>query len=76
VGALAAGASQTVSVDVGKRPQGSYTVSAVVDPKGTVVEQDDSNNSRAGASKLVVSQSPGPDLQVTGIATNPDNPAA
>ncbi|MDT0418249.1 CARDB domain-containing protein [Streptomyces sp. DSM 41982] len=76
VGALAAGASQTVSVDVGKRPQGSYTVSAVVDPKDTVVEQDNSNNSRSGASKLVVSQSPGPDLQVTGIATNPDSPAA
>ncbi|MFJ7631529.1 CARDB domain-containing protein [Streptomyces sp. NPDC097595] len=76
VGALAAGASATVTVDTGKHPQGSYAVSAAVDPNNTVVEQDDSNNSRAGATPLVVAQSPGPDLQVTGIATNPESPAS
>ncbi|MFE3515261.1 CARDB domain-containing protein [Streptomyces sp. NPDC059166] len=75
VGALAPGASATVAVAVGKRPQGSYGVSAVVDPTDTVVEQDNSNNSRTTASKLVVAQSPGPDLQVLGISSSPANPA-
>ncbi|MFF1867314.1 CARDB domain-containing protein [Streptomyces sp. CB03911] len=75
VGALAAGASTTVPVAVGKRPQGSYTVSAVVDPTDTVAEQDNSNNSRTASAKLVVTQSPGPDLTVTGITTTPSSPA-
>jgi hypothetical protein len=75
VPALAAGASTTVPVTVGRRPMGSYTVSAVVDPTGTVPEQDDSNNSRTAASRLVVGQSPGPDLRVTGITSNPSAPA-
>ncbi|MFE0678988.1 CARDB domain-containing protein [Streptomyces sp. NPDC058867] len=75
VGALAAGASATVPVGVGKWPAGSYTVTAVVDPTDTVAEQDDTNNSRTAASKLVVGQAPGPDLVVTGITTNPANPA-
>jgi hypothetical protein len=75
VGPLAAGASTTVAVAVGKRPVGSYTVSAVVDPTGTVVETDDTNNSRTAATKLVVAQSPGPDLRVTAIATSPAAPA-
>ncbi|GJF32511.1 hypothetical protein KNE206_52110 [Kitasatospora sp. NE20-6] len=75
VGALAADASTTVAVAVGKRPMGSYTVSAVVDPTDTVTEQDNSNNSRTASAKLAVSQSPGPDLTVTGIATNPASPA-
>ncbi|MFD6309076.1 CARDB domain-containing protein, partial [Streptomyces sp. NPDC060223] len=76
VGALAAGASQTVSVAVGKRATGSYTVSAVVDPTDTVPELDSTNNSRTAANKLTVTQSPGPDLEVTGITTNPASPAA
>ncbi|MFD4525657.1 CARDB domain-containing protein [Streptomyces sp. NPDC058470] len=76
VGALAAGASQTVSVAVGKRATGTYTVSAVVDPTDTVPELDSTNNSRTAANKLTVTQSPGPDLEVTGITTNPASPAA
>ncbi|MBC7273134.1 MAG: discoidin domain-containing protein [Streptomyces sp.] len=75
VGALEPGASTTVRVPVGKHPTGSYTVSAVVDPTDTVTEQDDTNNSRTAATKLVVSQSPGPDLRVTGITANPAAPA-
>ncbi|MGW0563319.1 CARDB domain-containing protein [Streptomyces sp. NPDC003016] len=75
VAALAAGASTTVAVTVGKRPVGSYTVSAVVDPTDTVAEQDNSNNSRTASAKLVVGQSPGPDLRVTGITSNPAAPA-
>ncbi|MFD4778999.1 CARDB domain-containing protein [Streptomyces sp. NPDC058427] len=75
VGALAAGASATVRVDVGKRPMGTYSVSAVVDPTDTVGEQDNSNNSRTAESELVVAQSPGPDLEVLGITSTPANPA-
>ncbi|MFB8774660.1 CARDB domain-containing protein [Streptomyces broussonetiae] len=75
VGALEPGASTTVRVPVGKHPTGSYTVSAVVDPTDTVTEQDDTNNSRTATTKLVVSQSPGPDLRVTGITANPAAPA-
>lgn len=75
VGPLAAGASATVPVPVGRRPMGSYTVSAVVDPAGTVPEQDDTNNSRTGAAKLIVGQAPGPDLEAVSITTNPANPA-
>ncbi|MCG0283652.1 discoidin domain-containing protein [Streptomyces sp. PSAA01] len=75
VDALAPGASVKVPVKVGKRPMGSYTVSAVVDPTDTVAELDNSNNSRNAATKLVVGQAPGPDLEVTGITTNPSSPA-
>ncbi|MFD3874553.1 CARDB domain-containing protein [Streptomyces sp. NPDC058623] len=75
VAALAAGASVTVPVAVGKRPVGRYTVSAAVDPEGTVAESDDSNNSRSGAGPLVVGRSPGPDLEVTGITPDPATPA-
>ncbi|MEU0130505.1 CARDB domain-containing protein [Streptomyces sp. NPDC006289] len=75
VGALAAGASVTVPVAVGKRPAGSYSVSAVVDPSDTIAEQDNSNNSRTASSELVIGRSPGPDLEVLGITSTPSNPA-
>ncbi len=75
VGPLAAGASAPVSVAVGKRPQGSYTVSALVDPTDTVVESDETDNSRTTTSPLVVGQSPGPDLEVRSITSSPANPA-
>ncbi|MFF7345802.1 CARDB domain-containing protein [Streptomyces antimycoticus] len=75
VDALAPGASVKVPVKVGKRAMGSYTVSAVVDPTDTVAELDNGNNSRNAATKLVVGQVPGPDLEVTGITTNPSSPA-
>ncbi|NEB76613.1 APHP domain-containing protein [Streptomyces sp. SID14478] len=75
VGALGAGESATVPVAIGKRAQGSYAVSAVVDPQDTVAEQDNDNNSRTADSKLTVGQSPGPDLEVTDITSNPASPA-
>ncbi|MEU4062361.1 CARDB domain-containing protein [Streptomyces wedmorensis] len=75
VASLPAGASTTVAVAVGRRPMGAYTVSAVVDPTDTVAEQDNGNNSRTAATKLTVTQSPGPDLKVTGISANPSAPA-
>jgi hypothetical protein len=75
VPSLAAGASATLDVPVGKRPTGSYTVSAVADPTDTVPELDNGNNSRTAATRLTVTQSPGPDLHVTGITSNPASPA-
>ncbi|MEV2230242.1 CARDB domain-containing protein [Streptomyces phaeochromogenes] len=75
VPALDPGASATVAVAAGTRPAGDYGVSAVVDPRNTVAELDDSNNSRTAATRLVVGQAPGPDLEVRGITTNPANPA-
>ncbi|WP_396126858.1 CARDB domain-containing protein [Amycolatopsis sp. FBCC-B4732] len=76
VGALAAGASATVTVNAGTRPRGSYRVTATADPANTVVEQNDTNNTFTAAAPLVVAQAPGPDLEVTGITSNPANPAA
>ncbi|GAA3551227.1 CARDB domain-containing protein [Kribbella ginsengisoli] len=75
VGALAAGASTTVSYNAGTRAEGTYSVSAVVDPTNAVVEQNDTNNTFTAATQLVVSQAPGPDLQVLSITSNPPNPA-
>ncbi len=60
VGELAAGASAKIPVRTGKRPAGSYTVSAAVDPSGTVTELDDTNNSRNAAARLVVGRAPAP----------------
>ncbi|ALG10875.1 CARDB domain-containing protein [Kibdelosporangium phytohabitans] len=76
VGGLAAGASATVAVDVGRRAMGSYAVTAVVDPVNAIIEQNNDNNSLTASSRLVVAQAPGPDLQITGITSNPPNPAA
>ncbi|NJP49977.1 APHP domain-containing protein [Streptomyces sp. SBST2-5] len=75
VPALDAGASHTADVPLGKRPAGSYTVSAVADPGDTVAESDNSNNSRTADGELTVTRSPGPDLRVTGITSNPSAPA-
>ncbi|MFJ3492420.1 CARDB domain-containing protein [Streptomyces sp. NPDC086091] len=75
VPALDPGASATVDVATGTRPAGSYGVSAVVDPRNTLPELDDSNNSRTAANRLVVTQAPGPDLEVRSITTSPANPA-
>ncbi|WP_433832631.1 CARDB domain-containing protein [Actinoplanes sp. CA-015351] len=76
VPALAAGATATVTANAGTKAQGSYTVAAVVDPANTVAETNNDNNTFTASSQLVVSQAPGPDLQVTAISNNPANPAA
>jgi hypothetical protein len=75
VGALTPGASTTVNVSSPARTAGSYPASAVVDPANTVAEQNNDNNSFTAAAQLVVAQAPGPDLQVTGVTTNPASPA-
>ncbi|MFA3873400.1 CARDB domain-containing protein [Streptomyces sp. MMCC 100] len=75
VPALDPGESAEVPVSTGTHAAGSYAVAAVVDPRDTVAELDDTNNSRAATDRLVVDRAPGPDLEVRSITTNPANPA-
>ncbi|MFG1881080.1 discoidin domain-containing protein [Micromonospora sp. NPDC049102] len=76
VGALAAGASTTVSASIGTRDAGSYPLSAKVDESNTVVEQDDTNNSYSNPSPLVVSPVATSDLVASSVAWSPGNPSA
>ncbi|MBM0231628.1 discoidin domain-containing protein [Micromonospora sp. STR1_7] len=76
VGGLAAGASTTVSANIGTRDAGSYPLSAKVDESNTVVEQDDTNNSYTNPSPLVVSAVASSDLVASAVAWSPGNPSA
>ncbi|MGC4861981.1 discoidin domain-containing protein [Micromonospora sp. DT41] len=76
VAGLAAGASATVSANIGTRDAGSYPLSAKVDESNTVVEQDDTNNSYTNPSPLVVSAVASSDLVAAAVAWSPGNPAA
>ncbi len=73
--ALDPGESAEVAVATGTHAAGDYAVAAVADPRDTVAELDDSNNSRTASDRLVVDRAPGPDLEVRSITTNPANPA-
>ncbi|WP_068782593.1 carbohydrate-binding protein [Paenibacillus sp. GM2] len=75
VGALAQGASQNVSVNIGAKTAASYTVSAVVDESNTIVEWDKTNNSLVSPTPLVVSEVPSSDLIATAL-WSPGNPSA
>jgi hypothetical protein len=75
VPALDPGESAEVAVSTGTHAAGSYAVAAVADPRDTVAELDDTNNSRAATDRLVVGRAPGPDLEVRSITTDPANPA-
>nr|WP_030745302.1 discoidin domain-containing protein [Streptomyces sp. NRRL F-5135] len=76
VGALAAGASATVTADIGPRDAGDYRIAAVADPADTVVEQDETNNARTGDSPLVVKPVDSSDLVAAAVSTSPSAPAA
>jgi hypothetical protein len=75
VGALAAGASVTVTANVGPRDAGSYPLSAKVDEGNTVVESNETNNSFAASSPLVVTPVASSDL-VASVGWTPNNPAS
>ncbi|MFE2431032.1 discoidin domain-containing protein [Streptomyces sp. NPDC059373] len=75
VGALAAGASSTVTANIGTRDAGSYPLSATVDEAGTVIEQNDTNNSYASPTPLVVKPVDSSDLIASPVAWTPNNPA-
>ena len=75
VGALAAGASATVTAGIGPRSAGTYQMRAVVDEANTVVEVSDANNSFTGGN-LVVSPVPSSDLVASVVSWSPNNPSA
>ncbi|MFI6182632.1 discoidin domain-containing protein [Nonomuraea sp. NPDC051191] len=75
VGALAAGASATVTANIGARDAGNYPVTAKADDAGTVIEQNESNNSLTGPSPLVVKPVDTSDLVASPVSWTPGNPA-
>ncbi|GIE32890.1 glycosyl hydrolase [Actinoplanes italicus] len=76
VGALAAGASTTVSASIGARDAGSYALSAKVDEANTVIETNDANNSYNSPNNLVVASVSSSDLVASAVSWSPGNPAA
>ncbi|MFD7153818.1 discoidin domain-containing protein [Kribbella sp. NPDC059898] len=76
VGALAAGASTTVSASIGTRDAGSYTLSAKVDEANTVIEQNDGNNTANASGPLVVTPVASSDLVASAVSWTPGNPSA
>ncbi|MCA2219386.1 discoidin domain-containing protein [Jidongwangia harbinensis] len=76
VGALAAGATATVSTTIGTRNAGTYPLRAVVDEAGTVIEQNDANNEYTNAPDLVVAPVASSDLIASAVTWSPSNPAA
>ncbi|MBM9508175.1 discoidin domain-containing protein [Actinacidiphila acididurans] len=76
VGALAAGASTTVSANIGTRSAGSYQLTAKVDESNAVVEQNETNNSYTSPSALVVKPVDSSDLVASPVAWTPGNPSA
>ncbi|MFF3754431.1 discoidin domain-containing protein [Streptomyces sp. NPDC002018] len=76
VGALAAGASATVTANIGARDAGSYQLSAVADPANAIIEQNETNNTYTSASPLVVRPVASSDLIASTVSTSPSSPAA
>ncbi|WP_406673463.1 CARDB domain-containing protein [Nonomuraea sp. N2-4H] len=74
VGALAAGASTTVSADIGAREAGTYRLSATVDEDGEIPEQDESDNTATAT--LTVRPAETADLVASPVSWTPGNPAA
>ncbi|MET9499563.1 discoidin domain-containing protein [Streptomyces sp. NPDC006552] len=74
VGALAAGATATVSADIGARDAGTYQVGAVVDPGNKVVERDEGNNSYTSPTGLVVKPVTSADLVASPVSWSPGTP--
>ncbi|MDQ1722777.1 MAG: hypothetical protein QOI26_2511, partial [Pseudonocardiales bacterium] len=76
VGALAAGASSTVSVNIGAQTAGSYQLTAKVDESNAVLESNEANNNYTNPSSLTVSAVSSSDLIPVSISWSPTNPAA
>jgi hypothetical protein len=76
VGALAAGASATVSANIGAQNAASYQLVAKVDEAGTVIELNDANNSYTNPTALVVAPVSSSDLVAANVSWTPSNPAA
>ncbi|WP_406049078.1 discoidin domain-containing protein [Kribbella sp. NBC_00889] len=76
VGALAAGASTTVSASIGTRDAGSYALSAKVDESNAIIEQNDGNNTANASGPLVVTPVASSDLIASAVNWTPSNPSA
>ncbi|MET9269681.1 discoidin domain-containing protein [Kribbella sp. NPDC003557] len=76
VGALAAGASTTVSASIGTRDAGSYPLSAKVDEANAVIEQNDGNNTGQASGPMVVTPVASSDLVAAAVNWTPGNPSA
>ncbi|MGC7099543.1 discoidin domain-containing protein [Amycolatopsis lurida] len=76
VGALAAGASATVTANIGPRDAGNHPLSAKVDEGNAVIEQNEANNAYDNPSPLVVTPVASSDLLASPVAWTPGNPSA
>jgi chitodextrinase len=76
VGALAAGASTTVSANIGTQSAGTYPLTAKVDESNSVIELNEGNNSYTNPSSLVVAPVQSSDLVPASAAWTPGNPSA
>ncbi len=76
VGALASSASTQVTASVGARNAGSYELSAVADPAGEVIEQNETDNTYTSASPLVVKPVSSSDLVAAAVTTTPSAASA
>lgn len=74
VGTLAAGATATVSANIGARDAGSYTPRAVVDEDNTIIEKIETNNAFTSPTALVVTAVPTSDLVASPVSWSPTAP--
>jgi hypothetical protein len=74
VAALAAGATATVTANIGGRDAGSYTPNAKVDENDAVVEKNETNNSYSSPTQLVVTAVPTSDLIASPVSWSPNTP--
>jgi hypothetical protein len=76
VGALAAGASQTVTAAIGTQTAGTYSYQAKVDESNSVIELSDANNSYTNPTSLVVAPVQSSDLVASAVNWTPSNPSS
>ncbi|GAB3816797.1 hypothetical protein GCM10027605_66440 [Micromonospora zhanjiangensis] len=76
VGALAAGASTTVSTGIGTRNAGRYQLTAKVDEANAVIEQNEANNSFTSPTALTVTPVASSDLVADAVTWSPGTPNA
>lgn len=75
VGTLAAGASCTVSLNIGAKDAGTYAISAKVDESNAIIELNEANNSYTSPSSLTVVPVSSSDLVAGAVSWSPGNPA-
>jgi len=74
IDALSVNARQTISVSIGAKHAGSYSIRAEIDENNLINEQDENNNSYTSNNLLTVNSIPSSDL-ITATAWNPGNPS-